>query len=394
MVEIIRFSIEFEKIFSNHLKSQLATTLINFLSTLDVVEPHNFFNCINSKLDSTEDLDIIQYKSDIKSVLKLAFEDHKTQHNLINLVKILVTSLSGIFFDPNIFINFGHKATIFASSIYRGIDLTLPVRRIHVFDHTQYRVCGSIFTSIYIESLLSAPNSLGDFINSIKLAFPKYKEEFESYILQQNEKKEQEINSSIASVGDIINFFKIMPDDSFHFFSLIDIWPDFQSILTNNKYWNVDVSMVNSKEYENIHLGELLVKSFIHHYQIDSNIYGPIKTQSRLYKFLHDFEKAVGIELHKNKIFKEFTIDIDENDCIDDYNNKEIPYKLGLSAWGEFYYYIDPYIISNLSRGVMELKRPITKFFSDNLDLNSLYVINIFCKAYKIIFQYWKYHSL
>ena len=399
MIALIRASIEFEKIFSKSLDPKISSALFHFLGTIGHInDDFNFFKesfnsamkiAIENNDPNNPDKnygDIIQYQNEIKQIIYEVYQNHELQAKLISMI---VDDLSGISCFPRVFDTFGKKATIFTSSLHGSIALTLPFRRIHITNHTQYRACGSIFASVFIESLLTAPKSLNLFLRSVNILFRKYKESFQAYIIKQNKKTPNIKTNNLASENQVINFFNIKPSDQFHFFCSSSDWPDLELIYINNEYWNVDASIVDVKEYEKIYLGDFLTRPSIPP-NTNKNSYGPSDDISRLAKFLYDFQNEVNLVLNQNEIYQKFNIDPEEEN--EDKILKGIQYSLGTSAWAFFYSGIRKYVLTNLDRGVVKLQYPIIIYFNDkNIPRKA---ISMFVNAYKTIFNYWKYYSL
>lgn len=210
------------------------------------------------------------------------------------------------------------------------------------------------------------------------------------FIIDQNRKIPNSKTSNLASEMQVRNFFKIKPSDKYHFFfcSSSD-WPDLKSICISNEYWNINTLLVDIKEYDEIELGNFLIKPSIPKIK-NQNAYGPSTNESKLSKFLLDFQKEVNIKLNENEIRIKFVIDPEEESDVNEL--KRIEYSSGFSAWGFFYSGIRKYVLANLDRGVTRLQYPIIIFFNDKSI--SRKAISIFVKAYKTIFDYWKYYSL
>lgn len=141
--------------------------------------------------------------------------------------------------------------------------------------------------------------------------------------------------------------------------------------------------MVDIKEYDEIELGNFLIKPSIPKIK-NQNAYGPSTNESKLSKFLLDFQKEVNIKLNENEIRIKFVIDPEEESDVNEL--KRIEYSSGFSALGFFYSGIRKYVLANLDRGVTRLQYPIIIFFNDKS--RSRKAISIFVKSYKTIFEY------
>ena len=189
LIEIIKASYDFENIVKNRLDSALEYTFIKLLFTYG-----NFDSEILLKQSLNHIINDVLKNQELENNFITIFKDIY-QNEILNLLefgkKISEICPSGILFTPKNFVQFAEKATIFSSSDYKNISLTLPARRISVLLNDNYRICGSVFSSIFIESLLNENSSFKSFCSSIKMRFESYKKDFENIIIDQNQIKEE-----------------------------------------------------------------------------------------------------------------------------------------------------------------------------------------------------------
>lgn len=389
LIEIIKASYDFESIIKTTLDTETEGSLIKLLFTYG-----NF--------DSE-----IKLAQSIRSLIKMI--DQKEEHNkeFIKIFEIIIMNEipnllkfgnkikelfpSGVLdFVPQNFTRFGDKSTIFSSSDNNNISLTLPVRRISASLQDNFRICGSIFSSIFIESLLTHNSSLNSFCSSIKKLFFKYKNDFESIIITQNQHNNKtETNSNNKnkiSKKAILSFFDMDLFENKHFFIHSDRWPDLHSIfISNEQFWNVDCSDVNSDEYKDVFFFDLVKET-----TINLNNYGPKRGMSSIEKFSIDYEDAVKEILEKNG----FT-DVQFSTCQPSKDDLENKYKdLKFANWSKFFVSIRPYYSSKIGMGIMALRYPISLFFYNNHDFNVEIGLKIFLEAFLKIYPFWKDHSL
>lgn len=285
------------------------------------------------------------------------------------------------------YFDFFKKATIFSSSTYNQISLTLPGRKINIlaFNEPKIRVFGSIFTSIFIESFLDrrGQSSLKNYCKKISDLFKLYQTKFIDIIISQNEfvNKKTE-NTNIPDKQKIIDFFSTDPCSKTLFFDNDDndYWPDFSSIMLEEKFWNVDKSDVNIKEYNEVFF--CMFKMLDSEPLIENpNNYGPEKDSYNMYKFLKDFENEVQLLFQKNHISKKFVINY-KSLC----NKIQNPITAG---YGQFIGSIREMINCYNWQVIDLLKIPMTEFFNDNPD-DIIKYANLFAEAFGNIIIFWK----
>lgn len=370
LIEIIKNCIDFEYIFSNNLDADFEYDLLQYL--------FEFGNEIS-------DVIIDEKQQKVRDFLQnISTEQTSKLNEFINNISIIFPTGIKAFIPKN-FVIFGEKATIFSSSDYESISLSLPGRKITVSLFDNYRVCGSIFSSIFIESLLKKNISLETFQSSIKELFQKYKNDFEDIIMNQNKNLTEGIpNPNLLTNKQIIQFFNMNDFDNKHFFSMSNQWPNLGSILiTNENFWNVETSKVDVHEYESVFFCNLKKESTISE-NLDN--YGPIKGISSILKFQNDFEKAV------NKILKE---ENSENTTFSvSQTTENESKKLWFGNWAKFVISIQPYITSKSGYAISTLRLPIAIFFYDYPNYDKEKGLKMFINAFQAIYPFWKDQSL
>lgn len=390
LINLIKYCKSFNDIFPNINDPTLESALFYFLTNISKVYPDSVQETVDNKLDTIQSYDIDQKnKEKLKEILQNLSTN--TLHKISEFVLNYDVEFKKVGCVPQFFLQFANKATIFSSSAYNEESFTLPGRYIKTtyFRTPRIRVFGSIFTSIFIKSLLSKKGqlSLGNFCENVGKLLGSYKQKFMPLIISQNEvKKDIAENFSLPSRGKIISFFS---RDSFQkvlFFNSNNDWPDLRSIMVEKIYWNIDQTEVNPKEYENVFFCAFKkhdVESPIE----NPNNFGPEKGLFYMDKFIKDFELAVKILIESNKLNATFSIkDLKvkaENKVIDKNNE----------GYGEFIGLIRPVITNYNWKAVVFLKTPLTIFFEENSNDFEKYA-NIFAESFKNIMPFWKDYNL
>lgn len=387
LIEIINASYDFEKIIKAKLDSEseyslfkLLFTYGNFNSEEELVQSlNNMIRMIEENDKFNKEFIVILRNLEIKNLVKF-------RNKILTIFPYGVES-----FTPQNFTRFGDKSTIFSSSDYQNISLTLPARRISVFLHDNFRICGSVFSSIFIESLLIQNSSLESFCFSLKNLFEKYKVDFEQIIIYQNQSNnsnENGLNRKLISKDAIMSFFNIKNFDRNHFFSHSNKWPDLQLILINDENcWNVDCTDVNINEYKDVFFFDLKKETVIIK---NLNNYGPKRGMSSIEKFSIDYENEVKKILEKKGYTK-----IQFNTCQPSKKDLEGKYKnMKFENWSKFFMSIRSYYSSKIGLGLMALRYPVSIFFYNNPDFNLEIGLKIFLEAFENIYPFWKDHSL
>lgn len=412
LIEIIKASYDFVNIVKNRLDSALEYTFIKLLLTYGNFDSEILFEqSLNHIIN-----DVLKNQGLENNFIPIFKDIYKNE--MLNLFKfgkkISEICPSGILFTPKNFVKFAEKATIFSSSDYKNISLTLPARRISVLLNDNYRICGSVFSSIFIESLLNANSSFKSFCSSIEMRFKSYKADFENIIIYQNQNKEEEnsnqnkeeensnqnkkilnqdqlkntLNKSLVSKESVISFFDMKDFKDKHIFSISNIWPDINSIFVKDmSYWNVDFSFVDTNEYQNVFFCNLIKDAVV---KENPKEYGPKRGMSSIEKYLIDYEKEVNkIMLQKGYNNIQFSTIQPTND------EKDNKYKnLNFINWSKFVISIRPYYSSRIGLGIMGLKYPISIFFNDYPNFDKEIGVKIFSEAFENIYPFWKDHSI
>ena len=310
---------------------------------------------------------------------------------IIQLIQTLPKSFINVQCVPKQIASFGSKATVFASSIENDVSFTLPIRRIIAGLRKNYRSCGNVFSSIFIQAFLNGPNTFTKFCDLIQMLLPVYKEEFESIIIEQN-KKVDGVNSSYDPTDSktIKYFFNINPLDETHFFTCqtsLNEWPNFGSIIINDTFWNVDLSDVDNQEYNDVYLVKIIKENPKDSKK--STEYGPSAGISNLKKYLGDFNKAFNSKLKENKISLVFGLP-DDDMTSSQKKSIEEKSKRGFDVWTSFMRKIDSIFCCNVARGLEELKYSIFTFFDDNENIDIENASLSLVEAYKEILPFWK----
>ena len=290
---------------------------------------------------------------------------------------------------PHHFVKFSEKAIIFTSSSYDQSSISLPGREINIsiLEELITRVFGSVFSSIFIESLLDkkSSKSLDEFSANIINIFYKYREDFERYIKEQNAPIQgKTVNECLFTSREIEAFFTNDENERVYYFNEIGDWPDFKSIRLDEKFWNVDISKVNEEEYHNVHFCIFQTSSFTDHQINNPNNYGPIKSEYYSVKYKKDFEKAVNLLHEKNDTKESFSAFI----TIKNTNILKEKY----DGFDKFIGKIKP-INTNFARVLGSLKNPIANFFINNQN-NVNRDVNYFAEAYKSIEPFWQNYDI
>lgn len=101
---------------------------------------------------------------------------------------------------------------------------------------------------------------------------------------------------------EIEQFFSPTKYNVTHFYGETNYFPDLKSILLNKKYWNVDITKVNSDEYNDVHFG--VIKKYNSRY----SKYGPVEDMHYMDKIIEDLKNSVDSLFKEHNIQKEFAI--------------------------------------------------------------------------------------
>lgn len=177
LIKLIGICNDFIDIFPNIEDPTLELALLFFLTNLNKVSPElirDAIDKINASCKST-----ISEKTKNELVQKLQNLEDPVIEQICQFVTNLDAEFSSVGCLPHQFLQFSKKSTIFSSSDYNQISLTLPGRKLDIsaFNEPKIRVFGSIFTSILIESFLNERSqlSLETFRNYMKDSFQVYK---------------------------------------------------------------------------------------------------------------------------------------------------------------------------------------------------------------------------
>lgn len=234
MIKLIDVCENFEKIFPGINNLSVESALFNFFTNLSKVEPNLVGDAINNKIDTIDSYDINNdAKLEVKQIL---VNIDSSKFSQISKFICELKDLTSIGCVPQHFVQFAKKATIFASSAFDQISLSLPGRKynISILEDSRIRVFGSIFSSIFIESLLNekSQSSLTNFKKSICDLFQSYKDQFIDCIITQNQYiKAKTMNTSLPKKDQIISFFQANPLDKSHFYNNSNNWPNLSSMM-------------------------------------------------------------------------------------------------------------------------------------------------------------------
>ena len=268
---------------------------------------------------------------------------------------------------------------------------SLPGRKLDIsaFDEPKIRVFGSIFISIWMETFLDkkGQSSLENFRKRISDLFKLYKKMFIDIIISQNEfigKKTE--NTSLPDMLKINSFFSADLLSETHYLNNgnTDYWPDFSSIMLEEKFWNIDKSNVDTNEYEKvffcmfkIHSSNQLIKN--------PHNFGPTKGSFYRNKFIKDFEYEVNLLFEKNKLDTKFSFNNSKS-------NDEIIDKY-YARYSQFICSIKPMINSHNWQVIDSLKVPMTLFFNEKPNEIEKYA-GLFAESFKNIIIFWKEYDL
>lgn len=393
MINLITICETFQKILPGIQNQTVESALFYFLTNLNKVDASHIGEAIQSKIDIIDSYGISkECKKDVKSKL---LEINPKMYSDISKFVLGLGKFKSIGCVPNHFIQFSKKATIFASSAFDQLSLTLPGRKfkISILNKCRIRVFGTVFTSIIIESFLhkKAILSLDNFCNHIRDRLKYYKDQFENLIEIQNQYIDKKtIITSLPNKDQIISFFNADFSDNFHFFNHGNEWPDLNSIILNEKYWNVDISDVNINEYNGVyfcmfrkHISQTLIEN--------PNNYGPIKGSYYMDKFMVDFENEVNLLFKENGIQIDFKVN---NSKL--VNNPKLRDELLSKCcldYDKFIGLIRPMINSANFQAIQLLKAPLSLFFDENPSYTN-HTATIFADAFKKVIIFWKDYDL
>ena len=266
MIKLIELSHKFKDIFPNIDDETLESALFYFFTNLNKVNPNDVKDAINSKLDKIDKYELSdKIKNDMKNILVNINE--KIAQKISDFVINMDIEFNSVGCVPKLFLQFSEKATIFTSSLFNKKSLTLPGRKIDIsiLNESRIRVFGSIFSSIFIESLLDTEGQLSfkSFCECIRRKYISYSQNFKNIILSQNEyiNEKSEINL-LPNKNEIELFFSMNPCSNDLIYLNNDDWPDFSSKMLEKKYWNVDQSNVETNEYKNVHFCMFIMKNY------------------------------------------------------------------------------------------------------------------------------------
>ena len=222
LIEMIKISNQFEDIFTGQIDSDSEFFFVKFLFTFGLVDENKLKETL---INNISVIDSFSFDSSLKKVIKniILNMNEKTAHRVFEFIQNVSNKFPGIStFIPMNFANFGRKSIIFSSSDYQNVSFTLPARKISALLTTNYRICGSVFSSVFIESLLTRNDSFKNFCASIKEKFIQYRDDFQQNIINQN----QDILGSnslrkILSKETIQSFFNSDLSDNFHCFNIV-----------------------------------------------------------------------------------------------------------------------------------------------------------------------------
>lgn len=149
-------------------------------------------------------------------------------------------------------------------------------------------------------------------------------------------------------------------------------------IRLDEKFWNVDISVVDKEEYNNVHFCIFKKVPLADHQIENPNNYGPIKGGFICNKFKKDFEKEVNSFLENCEPKESFSVFV----------SKEFPNDAKCNGFAKFIGELKP-IDPKFSKIIDSLRNPILSFFlnnPDNVDRDSAY----FVKAFKNIAPFWE----
>ena len=389
LIKLINICNDFLDIFPDIEDPTLESALFFFLTTLNKTSPEFIKDEIVYKIEKIDTI----YKSKLSEITKkdLILKLQNLEAPIIEKIYQFVINLDPGFLSagcvPHQFIQFSKKSTIFASSAYNQISLTLPGRKLDIsaFNEPKIRVFGSILISIWIESFLDkkGQSSLENFRKCIIDLFKLYKKMFIDIIISQNEfigKKTE--NTSLPDMLKINSFFSADLLSETHYLNNgnTDYWPDFSSIMLEEKFWNIDKSNVDTNEYENVSFCMFKIHSSNQLIENPHN-FGPAEGTFYRNKFIKDFEYAVNLLFEKNKLDTKFSFNNSKS-------NDEIIDKY-YAGYSQFICSIKPMINSHNWQVVDSLKVPMTLFFNEKPNEIEKYA-GLFAEAFKNVIIFWK----
>ena len=139
------------------------------------------------------------------------------------------------------------------------------------------------------------------FCDHIVNKYAEYYRKYNKYIKEQNQQIEgQTFNTELPEDKEIEHFFLPKNYKKTHFYSKRKEFPNLNKIILNKDLWNVDITKVNSNEYNDIHFS--IIKNINH------KIHRPL-TLNQLFQY--DFPDAQEIKKNNpnivNELFNQFS---------------------------------------------------------------------------------------
>ena len=259
----------------------------------------------------------------IKQILNI-FDIHDIEQKIRLLADHMSIYDAELSIDPFLFHRLKEKAFILCSCPFDQKSPTLPFRDFYIGPKETISSHGGVFSSIIIECLFHPQKSdtkIENFISHVQAFHSNMKHHFYDILKQQFTysdnsdhikqlsyevfiKAKKNINENTVKADcdqylkDLESFFKIdyLNDGTYSSPTGLE-FPDMQSILLPEKYWNVDVSQVDSNEYSNL-------KIYDYNYFDDAETlspegYGPIKGVNNLLKLANDFFNCLESEIRQ-----------------------------------------------------------------------------------------------
>ena len=223
--------------------------------------------------------------------------------------------------DPKLFHQFEEKAFILCSCLFGLKSPTLPFRDFYIGNNETVSSHGGVFSSLIIECLFHPQKSDTDimnFISHVQSLHNRMKVQFYDILRDQftysdssdhfkqlsNEiiKAKKSIDENTIKTDcdqylkDLDSYFSIdyLRDDTFLCPPGVEI-PDMKTILLPEKYWNVDISKVDTHEYSHLKIYDF--NYFDEAETISPEGYGPVKGLHNLLKLVNDFFNCLENEI-------------------------------------------------------------------------------------------------
>ena len=262
----------------------------------------------------------------INEILNILVKELNDKNDIEQKIRLLVDHMSiydsQLSIDPLLFHRFKEKAFILCSCPLDQISPSLPIRDFYIGNNETISSHGNVFSSIIIECLFhpqKADTNVNHFISHVQSLHNNMKLHF-CDILKQQFNYSDSLNPFEQVLNEVLNktykrisiktvknycdqylkfldsFFKIdySHDGTYSCPTGLE-FPDMQTILLPEKYWNIDVSKVDPNEYSNLKIYDYNYLDYVE--TLSPEGYGPIKGVNNLIKLANDFFNCLESEI-------------------------------------------------------------------------------------------------